>query len=819
VEKRFALFLVLSALVLFLHMMMQGPARKPIAPKEKPPKEVAAAPADGEDGTPDTGPAKDTDQENGEPKPKAKTPAVDGPEPEISTDPGEEFANQRVTLGSLAPDSPYRLLVTLNNRGAAIERIELTERTASGDFRYRELYVKSNVLAETDYQPTLLAKSGYLGHLGFDPDGNDCRVNVVGPGTPAAEAKPKMGKTAPGLQSGDVIVRVKTADGKELEIRSVRDFETYLATTKPGQTIEVTVSRQVLADKTVAKDFSITLIPRPLSIVRPENSDPLSFLFSLDRIDDKSVGGGLDELPGLPSLREENWKVTLDDGPEPSVEFSFRLTENDLQKIGVEGKLELIKRYRLVPTPQAELTNGEYKSYHLVLETKIHNAGSADHKIAYRLDGPNGLPLEGWWYSNKTHPTKFSSAGPRDVIWHGPSVRGLMGTLAIYDETKEAEENNEPPSIDLFPVAESSALDYVGVDTQYFTVALIPEAAPDSSMPKFDRAIAMPAGDIGALKKSERKTANVTFRLISDRKDIAAGESHVQSFVVFAGPKLPELLTQYDLDDCIAYGWFGMVAKPLAKILHWFEWLPLVNYGLAVIMLTILVRSCMIPLSRKATKNAQMMQKLAPEMKRIAEKYKNDMEKRGTAQRELFAKHNYNPFGGCLLMFVQLPIFIGLYRSLSVDIELRQAPLIPGLDWCSNLAGPDMLFYWKDWMPGFLANEAGGWLGPFFNILPILTIVLFLAQQKMFMPPATDDQTRMQQKVMKFMMIFMGFLFFRVASGLCVYFIASSLWGIAERKLLPPPDTDKADSQPKPQPKPSAEAAKRAKAKKKRKKR
>jgi YidC/Oxa1 family membrane protein insertase len=67
-----------------------------------------------------------------------------------------------------------------------------------------------------------------------------------------------------------------------------------------------------------------------------------------------------------------------------------------------------------------------------------------------------------------------------------------------------------------------------------------------------------------------------------------------------------------------------------------------------------------------------------------------------------------------------------------------------------------------------------------------VTIVLFLWQQKMFMPPATDDQTRMQQKMMKYMMVFMGLLFFRVPSGLCIYFIASSLWSIAERKLLPP---------------------------------
>jgi YidC/Oxa1 family membrane protein insertase len=255
-----------------------------------------------------------------------------------------------------------------------------------------------------------------------------------------------------------------------------------------------------------------------------------------------------------------------------------------------------------------------------------------------------------------------------------------------------------------------------------------------------------------------------------------------------------------------------MIAKPLSAVLHFFERLPLVNYGLAIILLTVLVRSCMVPLSRKAAKNAQMMQQLAPEMKQIAEKYKDDMEKRAAAQRELFAKHNYNPFGGCLLMLIQLPIFIGLYRALSVDIELRQAELIPGVQWCSNLAGPDMFWFWSPFMPSFIGAETG-WLGPYLNILPIVTIALFLVQQKMFMPPATDDQTRMQQKMMKFMMIFMGVLFFRVPSGLCVYFIASSLWGIAERKLLPPPGKAPADKSPTPAKPSAAVEAKKARKK------
>jgi YidC/Oxa1 family membrane protein insertase len=95
-----------------------------------------------------------------------------------------------------------------------------------------------------------------------------------------------------------------------------------------------------------------------------------------------------------------------------------------------------------------------------------------------------------------------------------------------------------------------------------------------------------------------------------------------------------------------------------------------------------------------------------------------------------------------------------------------------------------MAWYWQNYLPGFLAAP-DGWLGPYLNVLPLATIGLFLWQQKMFMPPPTDEQSAMQQKMMQYMMIFISFMFFKVASGLCIYFIASSLWGIAERKLLP----------------------------------
>ena len=287
------------------------------------------------------------------------------------------------------------------------------------------------------------------------------------------------------------------------------------------------------------------------------------------------------------------------------------------------------------------------------------------------------------------------------------------------------------------------------------------------------------------LKGKNVRTVNSSFFVISPTHDIPVGKKKTTRYRLFLGPKHKKILKSYGLQSAIEYGWFSWVVKPMSTILHLF-YAIVGNFGLAIVMLTIVVRGAMFPISRKATRGAQMMQFLSPEMKKIAEKYKNDMEKRSRAQRELFSRYNYNPFSGCLLMFFQLPVFIGLYRCLSVDIELRDAPLIPGLAWCSNLAAPDMFWQWESAVNfSMITSRATGWLGPFFNILPIITITLFILQQKMFTPPATDDQTRMQQKMMKYMMLFMGVLFFKVASGLCLYFIISSGWGIAERKLLP----------------------------------
>ena len=125
-------------------------------------------------------------------------------------------------------------------------------------------------------------------------------------------------------------------------------------------------------------------------------------------------------------------------------------------------------------------------------------------------------------------------------------------------------------------------------------------------------------------------------------RELQPGEAITDSYKLFAGPKKPPLLAGYKLGDVLYYGWFGWVAEPMLWTLHLF-YSVLRNYGLAIVLLTVMVRLCMFPFSRKQALSAQKMQVIQPEIKKIQEKYKNNMEGRTKAQQELFRKHNYHP--------------------------------------------------------------------------------------------------------------------------------------------------------------------------------
>ena len=775
-EKRLLAFLWVSVCVVMAYTMLQRVLVGPPVPPPKAADEVAAAderPAEQAAGI-------EAEVPSGDPTADV-SPAE---EPVLAARPDSKRhvePPQRISLGSLDPDSGYEMLVTLTNAGGTVERVELNSP------RYREL---------DDH-------SGYLGHLALSDDPESgVRVDVVGDGTPAAQAEsddfgqpgvqgPRYERTADGVTvqtPGDRIVAIN-----DQSIADVDEFWSFMKTTRPGQVMRVRVVRSDARGDSKSGEFRVSLMRPPLSLLRPEENSPIaSFPLGVYQLDELRTPLDQSELSRLPSLRTAYWSVqpipARDAAWGPGVEFRYQLTAEDLQQAELSGSWQILKRFRLARRAESTDDPQGASGYRLSLEIELQNTGTAAQRIAYQLDGPSGLTDEGWWYSYKVHPRKFAAAGARDVSFRPEGGRhDLFLCPAI---TEHAEENPKSPNKPLVDSSQTPVrVDYAGCDAQYFAAVLMPDAGSDESDPFFS-----PGGYsyanavahvIGSPDPAIKKRTNVTCRLISQEQEIAPNDTLRHRYVIFAGPKAPQVLATYGLDECIVYGWFGVVARPMVSLLHVLYRISFsFSFGLAIIMLTVLVRGAMFPFGRQMAMNAAKMQELAPEMKRIADKYADDLEKRGQAQRELFRKHKYNPFGGCVVSLLQLPVFVGLYRALSVDILLRQAPLIPGISWCANLAGPDKLWHWEALLPSFLSDPYG-WLGPYLNVLPICSIVLMLVHQKLFTPPPQDDQQRSQQQVMKFMMLFMGVMFHKIASGLCIYFIASSLWGLAERKLLP----------------------------------
>ena len=737
-ERRYALFIAISLAAVLGSQVL----RTSLFPRlEEPPVGNDVA---GDSTTTDTAKAEGADEEPPVEKSAAKNAVSENPAVAASPEmPAASAAapRHRVSLGSLDPNEPTGMLVTLSSRGGTVERIEL----AGEQFHDQD------------------DRGAYIGHLAADVVPEGCRLGVVGPGTPAARY---------GLQAGDVIVRVGESNTPDPQ-----SLAAVLNRAKAGRLLSVTWRRPSGETLTSEQTVELQTTRRPLEVIRPEFDaapvvdvaagfhDPLSFRLGLASRDGNNKPAEA-ELPGQELLTVDWETEVVDDGRV----VRFRRT--------LAGGLEVTKEYRLVTAadaPVGQVDEEQAGRYRLQLRVTFRAAEKT--RLEYALDGPNGLPTEGWWYAARVSRS-WGGLGVRDV-----AMRFVGEPTALISSMTLADEDSIPPAS---AVLAGKPLSFAGVDALYFASGLIPAVEGDE-VPELAEVEPLVVGEVP--EAARRKLVNVSCRLLSRELDLEPDAPVTHRFDIFAGPKRPSLLATFGqpraaMDDLVYYGWFGWVARPMITILHVLHAIVR-NYGIAIILLTVIVRGAMFPISRKQALSSQKMQVLQPEMKAIAEKYKNDPQKRTMATQELWRKHSYNPAGGCVLVFFQIPIFMGLYRSLATDVELREAPLFTSaIRWCSNLAAPDMMVDWSGFMPSFLVRPEG-WLGPYLNLFPLLTIGLFLWQQKLFMPPAVDEQAKMQQQVMKYMMFFMALMFFKVPCGLCLYFIASSLWGIAERLLLP----------------------------------
>ena len=208
------------------------------------------------------------------------------------------------------------------------------------------------------------------------------------------------------------------------------------------------------------------------------------------------------------------------------------------------------------------------------------------------------------------------------------------------------------------------------------------------------------------------------------------------------------------------WSWFEFLCRPMLRLLNILKDLT-GSYGLAIILLTILVKLILWPLIHKGNKSMRRMQRLQPQLKELKEKYKDNQQEFSRQMMELYKKENVSPFGGCFPMLLQLPIFIALYSTLDSSVELRHVSFL----WAQDLTRPDLVG----------PTIMGIGLHPFI----IISTALMVVQQKMS-PPAGDPA---QQKMMMLMPVIMLFFFYSFPSGLALYWTVNNVLSIIQMKI------------------------------------
>lgn len=238
----------------------------------------------------------------------------------------------------------------------------------------------------------------------------------------------------------------------------------------------------------------------------------------------------------------------------------------------------------------------------------------------------------------------------------------------------------------------------------------------------------------------------------SPQLTVNPGTTTSVTYHLFVGPKDLDVLKAQGnmLEQSLDLGWFAAIAKPLMYTLKFFHRF-VGNYGIAIIIITVILKAFFFPLTHKSYKSMKGMQKIQPEMAKLREKYKNDRDAMNKAVMELYRDHKVNPLGGCLPMVVQIPVFFALYKSLMFSIELRHAPF---LLWITDLADKD----------------------PYY-VTPVIMGISMFVQQKM--TPSNMDPV--QQKMMLALPVVFTFMFLSFPSGLVLYWLVNNILTIAQQ--------------------------------------
>jgi YidC/Oxa1 family membrane protein insertase len=401
----------------------------------------------------------------------------------------------------------------------------------------------------------------------------------------------------------------------------------------------------------------------------------------------------------------------------------WRMQQLSSRAVGLAREVDGLRVSRKVEAGQGP--------YQLWLTTHVENRGTNPRKIKLMISTFHYVPREAEGKKIPLLPVR-SSATSHGMCKHGDDLERL--------DRQKAQTPHEFGQ----PIA------FTGVENGYFLSAI----APDSN--SVERCL-VESSDRGLDRSNEPLGTLFRSRLEHTEVELPPGGTKVYRTLVYMGPKSPAELAAagHSLKQAIQSGWFTSVAEGLTWLLRRI-YDAVGNWGVAIVLLTLLVKTVLFPLTARQMQSMAKMKELKPELDRVNQLYGDDREKKGAAIMELYRKRGINPMAGCFPVLLQLPIWFSLYASLSSNVELFRAPFAL---WWTDLSSPD----------------------PYFT-LPLALGVLMFIQQKL--SPATGVDP-MQQKMMLYLMPTMitSFMLF-LPAGLCLYMLTNSALSIGQQRLI-----------------------------------
>ena len=486
----------------------------------------------------------------------------------------------------------------------------------------------------------------------------------------------------------------------------------------------------------------------------------LALTNSVARVTISSWGGGIEavELKKYRvSVDRDSRPVVLDFAGRPALSLSglAGLTTNNDFTLGVDGQSVRIER-ATAEGIRFERTIVLEDGYRLDVTDAYRNEGSAALMLpphGVRLGAmelmeakPNSMGI-----SFMGIDTLEDKGGVEVRHWGGKELPALFGVKTSFMSCT-------PPNADAMPTSVAHKAEvpiaWTAVKNRYFVEILRPDGSGTGCELQASRSMAAPGAFLIGQASAD---------MLFSGRELKPGETFTRKMTYYAGPKEYSSLKPLGdhQDDVMEFGWFEWF-RWLCKVLLWtlnalHAVIP--NYGIAIILLTLIVRVIFWPVTHKSTESMKKMQQIQPLVNELRAKYKEKPQKMNEEVMALYKKHKVNPLAGCLPMLVQIPVFIALFIVLRSAVELRFAPFL----WIRDLSEPE----------GILAGVLpfGG-----LNILPLLMTATTIWQQKI--TPSTMDPQ--QQKLMMFMPVVMLFLFYNMASALVLYWTVSQVLAIVQ---------------------------------------